>query len=114
MRYAGAFILFVLFFSASFTMFTVEASWTKVAGFKFISGTSLGSETTYYGELDDARPPCQQRCDNLKPCKAIRLYSFVGTVYCTLFKTITDYSCPTDSTDWNCFFADGESWMKSN
>ncbi|KAL9957397.1 hypothetical protein ACROYT_G039029 [Oculina patagonica] len=77
MRYAGAFILFVLFFSASFTMFTVEASWTKVAGFKFISGTSLGSETTYYGELDDARPPCQQRCDNLKPCKAIRLYSFV-------------------------------------
>ena len=83
-------------------------------GFKFISGISLGLESTYYGDLETARPPCQKRCDDLNTCKAIRLYSFVGTVYCTLFETITAYSCPTYSTDWHCSFADGESWTKSN
>ena len=83
-------------------------------GYKFISGTSLGSETTYFGDLDYARPLCQQRCDNQPHCKAIRLYSFASTVFCTLFGNISGYSCPIDSTDWNCIFADGESWTKSN
>ena len=85
-------------------------------GYKFINGKSLGSETTYFGDLDYARPLCQQRCDGHPPCKAIRLYNFAGTVYCTLFENISGYSCPTDSasTDWHCFFAEGESWTKSN
>lgn len=31
-----------------------------------------------------------------------------------MFESISGYSCPTDSADWNCLFADGESWKKSN
>ncbi|KAJ7340444.1 hypothetical protein OS493_003192 [Desmophyllum pertusum] len=108
--YTVGIILFFLFFSS----FTVDASWTKVQGYKFISGISLGSETTHHGSLAEARPSCQQRCDTTSLCKAFRLYSFVGTVFCTLFERVSDYSCPPDSTDWNCFIADGESWMRSD
>ncbi|KAJ7321161.1 hypothetical protein OS493_035563, partial [Desmophyllum pertusum] len=64
-------------------------------------------KTTHHGSLAEARPDCQQRCDTTSLCKAFRLYSFVGTVFCTLFERVSDYSCPPDSTDWNCFIADG-------
>jgi len=84
MGYTAVIIISFLFLSS----FTVDASWTKVPGYKFISGTSLGSETTYFGDLDYARPLCQQRCDDRPPCKGIRLYNFAGTVYCTLFENI--------------------------
>ena len=94
--------------------YPLKASWTKISGYKFISGISVGSETTYHSDIAGARPLCQQRCDQFASCNAFRLYSFVGTVFCTLFETISDYSCPTDSTDWNCMFADGESWKKSD
>ena len=52
------------------------ASWTKVSGYKFISGTSLGSETTSHGSpyVVDVKLHCQKRCDELPACKAFCLY----------------------------------------
>lgn len=87
------------------------SQWTKVHT-KFIEGDII-SEISFSDQLNIASIKCKQQCESMadRRCKAVRLYDLsIGLVYCTFFRTVTDYRCPQDSTDFSCQFATGESW----
>ncbi|XP_020903053.1 uncharacterized protein LOC110241525 [Exaiptasia diaphana] len=92
--------------------FLKKATQWKKANYKFIEGDIIG-KTSFHSDLKTASVNCKQRCETIQGCKAVRLYDLdIGLVFCTLFKRVTKYTCPLDSTKLECVFAKGESWVK--